>query len=170
MEKILRLHWSVHFAASILLSIGMSVVFNSNGETRLLATCLFATHWMVYVLAIGSETQLRISNRIDYSFTLFQFNWAITILFIILLILATYIFEQKSFHFNGLQALPGFYIMFALLYTFLYSARNLKTVEKGERVTFGESIGAAMLLIFYPFNFLFIHKRVQKVLDKPIVR
>ncbi len=170
MEKILRLHWSVHFAISILLSLWMSVVFNSNSETRLLATCLFVIHWMMYVLAISSETQLRISNRIDYNFTFFQFNWAITVLFLIVLILASYVFEQKSFRFNGLQALPGFYIMFALLYTFLYGARNLKTLEKGERITFGESIGATMLAAIYPFNILFIHKRVQKVLDKPIVR
>ena len=65
--------------------------------------------------------------------------------------------------FDGIAALPGFYVFYALLYCMSFPARILKSIEKGKRADFGEYIGDFFLVVFLPIGIWFLQPRINKV-------
>jgi len=72
--------------------------------------------------------------------------------------------DGEGMTFNGLAALPGFYVMYALLHCHMFPARTLKSIERGEKVAIVECFGVFFLIIFLPIGIWFLQPRISKVI------
>ena len=176
MEKFLRLPRALHVLFGFTLAISSTLITafasidSSLYETALLLHVVFMFYWMLYPYAICNTLMLRVKAKIELSYNWFLFNWVVTFFGLMLLEIASYIFQQNEFRIQGWPALFVFYFFYAFLFTFLFTARVLKITEKGENVSYGESVGAALGLAIIPINFLVMHNRVLKALNKPLIR
>jgi hypothetical protein len=152
MERFLRLSPAFHLAFGLLLAmafvyVAAGSVFNSNlAEAELLLHIAFIFYWIWYPYAICSALIFRIEPKIELSYNWFLFNWVVTFLGLMLLAIASYVYQQDEFRLHGLPALCCFYFFYSLTFTFLFTARVLKVVEKGVNVSYGESVGACIAL------------------------
>lgn len=119
----------------------------------------------IYPLAIGLILPDYLPKKVEISTTFFTINWVIWI--------GTFCFVNILFAGNGIQleglaALPIFYVFFAAIYVFLFPLKVLKSVQKRSEVSFGESIGMAFLLFFWPIGIWMIHPEVKKIMDTQV--
>lgn len=73
--------------------------------------------------------------------------------------------DGEGMTFNGLAALPGFYVFYAFLYFMMFPARALKSIEKGKKADISEYIGDFFLIIFLPIGIWFLQPRMNKVAE-----
>jgi hypothetical protein len=73
----------------------------------------------------------------------------------------------QGMEFNGVAALPGFYVFYALLYYISFPARTLKSIENGKKADFGEYFGDFFLIVFLPIGIWFLQPRINKVTQGP---
>lgn len=169
MESFLKLPRAVHFILSLLAIIAGSIK-TGPAVPLLFAHCAFVVYWFIYPYAVVSTLTLRVSKRTELNITLFTINWAIAFTSCIFLMLAVFVYEQNEFQLHGLLALFLFYIIYAFVFSFLFPAKIIKTIEMGVEVRYGESLGTFLLLVLMPINILFVHPRVIEALKRPIVR
>ena len=169
MERFLKLPRAFHFIVGTILAIAFCIRVGSN-VYLLLVRCAFIAYWLIYPYAIAATLSLRISKRIDLNLTLFSINWIATFISFMLVQVASFIYEKDEFQVHGPLALLGFYLIYAFIFSFLFPAKIIKTIERGTEVRYGEALGAFALLIIMPINVLTMHKRVLEALKKPVVR
>ncbi|SDC79991.1 hypothetical protein SAMN05216323_105213 [Williamwhitmania taraxaci] len=94
----------------------------------------------------------------NYNFFLINiFIWFLAIVAIVILS------DGKGMTFNGLAAIPVFYVVYAFFYSLAFPAKMLKSIEKDSDVTFGEYFGDFLMIVILPIGIWFLQPRVNKV-------
>jgi len=123
---------------------------------RLIGT-LISFSWVLFV---GHGLYNYLPKKIHFNYNLFLVNFFICLTaYTTVMILS----DGDGMTFNGLPALPGFYVFYALLYITTFPGRLLKSIEIDEKAKLGGYIGNFFLLIFWPIGIWFLQPRINKV-------
>lgn len=135
-------------------------------DNELLTTIFSITGVIIYSmwpLLVGHGLYQIAPDNINLNYNFFVLNsfvWLTTWIFIMI------VSNGQGMEFDGIAALPGFYLFYALLYCMSFPARILKSIEKGKRADFGEYISDFFLVVFLPIGIWFLQPRVNKVTQR----
>lgn len=115
----------------------------------------------IWPLAVGHELQAYLPPRVSANYNFFVINFFIWFVAYIAIVILS---DGEGMTFNGLAAIPGFYVVFALLYTLAFPAKMLKSIEKEGEVTFGEYFGDFLMVVLLPIGIWFLQPRINKVM------
>lgn len=76
------------------------------------------------------------------------------------------IMDNRTYHAEGLEALPSFYLMFAMMHAPWFLAVSLVAVEKKRASEFGFYFGTLLLFLFWPLGLWFVQPRLNKVYEQ----
>src|SRR5689334_19610621 len=132
MNFVLRMkHWQL-FLILMVASV-LSGIRIENNQT--LTTILLVIDWLIFfswVLLVGHGLYHLLPVGIRLNYNLFIFNSIIGALSYLAVIIIS---DGEGVTLNGLSALPGFYVAYALLYVVMFPVRTLKSIEKRGKVT-----------------------------------
>ncbi len=132
-----------------------------------LTTTLTLTGGMIYfswLLFVGHGLYQLLPKRIGLNYNLFIINTGIWLTAYIVVVVIS---DGEGMSFNGLAALPGFYVAYAFLHFMIFPVRTLKSIEAGRKATVGECIGDFFLVIILPLGIWFLQPRINKVATTP---
>ncbi len=119
--------------------------------------------YMGYLLILSNAMQKYVSQRLALNHGFFQFNAIIVIgSYSIIMILS----DGEGMEFEGVIALPFFYVFYALLYSISFPARILRTIELKRKVQFGDYFAEFFAFLFLPIGIWFIQPRINKMLEE----
>ena len=161
MKSILKLkHWQVF----IILIVGLLLNNFTIEDNQTLTTIFSITGAIIYFmwpLLVGHGLYQILLDRINLNYNFFIINSFVWLTaWIIIMIMS----DGQGMIFNGVAALPGFYVFYALLYYLAFPARTLKSIEKGKKADFGEYIGDFFLIVFLPIGIWFLQPRINRVI------
>jgi hypothetical protein len=160
MNFILRLkHWQVF----IILIVGLFINnFTVIGEPTL-TTILRVTGIIMFFgwgLLVGHSLYQLLREKIDLNYNLFLINSFIWLTSYVIVIVLS---DGEGMTFNGVAALPGFYVFYAFLHFLIFPVRLLRSIEKNQKASIGECIGDFFLVVFLPIGIWFLQPRINKV-------
>lgn len=158
MKKIFSLPTWLVFGVGLVLLISASVASIFSFEARLTTGVLLMLGTFLYPFAIVHA--LNDKSKVKHDVAPFNVCWILGVIGAILLVIAQYIFEQDEIDLG----LPGFIFIAVLVYVYLFTARFIKVMELRKEVQYSDCILLAMGLMFFPFNILFVHNRVKKII------
>lgn len=71
--------------------------------------------------------------------------------------------DSRSYHAQGLAALPGLYMVFAMIHVPWFLAVTMVAIEKQRKAEFGFYFGTLLLLLWWPVGVWFIQPRLNKI-------
>jgi hypothetical protein len=113
-------------------------------------------------MVVGHELQNYLPKKIELNYTFFMINGFILILG---LVGGAIIAGGEEIHFNGIAAIPFFYLFFALFYYFSFPGRTMRTIENGKETGLSESIGDFFLTFFLPLGIWFLQPRINRIIE-----
>ena len=162
MGKILRAkHWQIFIILIISIFISNFNVENSI-TTTLILKMIGISLYFLYPFLIGLFLYDYLPNtiRLNHNFFLINsFIWISTYLIIIILS------DGKGMTFNGLAAIPMFYVLFAFLHYLSFPVKTLKSIEIEKKARFGDYIVDFFLILFLPIGIWFLQPRINKILE-----
>lgn len=165
MDKLLKAPTGIIFiyllASFVLYTINLTNDVFINSLLKVLGIVLYG----IYPLSIGYVLTDYLPQKLEIKTTFFIFNW---LYWIGVMALVMILFEGNQVTFNGLLAIPVFYLFFAMIYVFLFAMKVLKTVQSRRKVSFGESFGAMALFFIWPIGLWMIHPEVKKIMDTQV--
>ena len=163
MEKLLSAkHWQIFILVLVGLFLGNLKIDNDAALTsilRILGILIYA----IYPLTVGHFMQEYVPKKVDLNHSFFLINM---FLWITVYSIVTAISDGQGMTFHGLVALPIFYVFYAILHSFAFPAKTLKTVELGRKVSFGEYVGDFFMFLFLPLGIWFLQPRINKIIGK----
>ena len=163
MEKLLSAkHWQIFILLLVGLIIGSLKIENDATLTSIL-TIVGIIIYAIYPLALGHFLQEYLPKKVELNHNLFLIN---VFLWITVYSIVTIISDGEGMTFDGLLALPIFYVFFAIIHSFTFPARTLKTVEIGRKAGFGEYVGEFFLILFLPLGIWFLQPRINKIINE----
>ena len=163
MEKLLSAkHWQIFFLLIVGLIIGSLKIENDTTLTSIL-TIVGIIIYAIYPMAVGHLLQEYIPKKVELNHNLFLIN---VFLWITVYSIVIIISDGEGMTFDGLMAFPIFYVFFAIIHSFAFPARTLKTIELGRKAGFGEYVGDFFLILFLPLGIWFLQPRVNKIIIK----
>jgi hypothetical protein len=153
-------HWQIFILLIIGLIVGNFSVENEPTITALLTTVgIFI--YAIYPLAVGHFLQDYLPKKVELNHNLFLINVFIWIaVYSIIMILS----DGQGMTFNGLIALPFFYVFYAFLHSIVFPAKTLKSIELGKKASFGEYLGDFFLIVFLPIGIWFLQPRINRII------
>ncbi|SHO62166.1 hypothetical protein [Algoriphagus zhangzhouensis] len=165
MEKLLKAPTAAIFiylfSSFILYTFNLTDDIFINSLLKVLGIVMYG----VYPLSIGYVLTDYLPKKLEIKTGFFVFNW---FYWIAMMSMVMILFDGKEVTFNGLLAIPVFYLFFAAVYVFLFAMRVLKTVQSRRKVTFGESIGMAGLIFIWPIGLWMVHPDVKRIMDTQV--
>lgn len=119
--------------------------------------------YFIYPFIIGYFLQDFLPNKVELNSTFFLIN---TFVWIGVYLATIILSDGKGMSFNGLAALPFFYVFFAFLYYQAFPAKVLKSVETKTEASFGDYFGDFMLILFLPIGIWFLQPRINRAVEK----
>ena len=162
MEKLLSAkHWQIFILIAIGLIIGSLDIGNEPTLTAVL-TIIGVLSYALYPLIIGHSLQEYLPKKVELNYNLFIIN---VFLWITVYSIVIIISDGQGMTFTGLLALPMFYVFYAILHSFAFPAKTLKSVELGKEASFGEYVGDFFLILFLPIGIWFLQPRINKIIS-----
>lgn len=115
-----------------------------------------------YPLCIGYFLSDYLPKKISMNVTFFLFNWTYWVGFFCAILI---LFDGNEASFSGFLAIPFFYFFFSAIYVYLFSIKVLKSVLSHSEVSLIDSLGSALLLVFWPLGVWIIHPKIKKILE-----
>jgi hypothetical protein len=143
----------------------LSFNFTSDPFTNALIKSVGFVLYGIYPLSLGVVLSEYLPKKVTVNTTFFLVNWVVWIGSMIVLLI---LFDGQEMSFSGWLSLPFFYFMFAFIHVFLFPLRVLKSVQKRGEVSYGESVGMAFLLFFWPIGIWMIHPEVKQIVDTQV--
>lgn len=112
---------------------------------------------------LGSSLFSILPPRIDYSLTWFLLDLTLIVVCTAGVAILT---DSRSYHAQGLAALPGLYVMFAMLHVPWFLAVTLVAIEKDRKPEFGFYFGTMLLLLWWPIGVWFVQPRSNRIYPK----
>lgn len=163
MNLILRLkHWQVFIIIILGLSINNFTVVDNPTLTTVLRVIGIAIFFS-WGLLVGHGLYNLLPERVDLNYNLFIIN---SFVWLASYVIVMVISDGEGMTFNGVAALPGFYVFYAFLHFLIFPARALRSIEKGRRADIGECIGDFFLIVFLPIGIWFLQPRINKVTER----
>lgn len=111
-----------------------------------------------YVL-LGNILHWHLPRNTTYSIT-----WLVADAFLVILFYTATIFIFNcNLEINGLLAIPGFYLFFAIAHLYWFPAAALVSIENQKEATFSQYAGTAIQLLFWPIGIWFAQPRLNKL-------
>jgi hypothetical protein len=162
MNFILELkHWQVF----LILIAGLFISSLKIENNQTLTTILALTGIIIYfswILFVGHGLYQLLPHKIELNYNLFIINSFVWLTAYVAVIVIS---DGEGMTFNGIAALPGFYVFYAFLHFMMFPARTLKSIERGRKADVGECIGDFFLIIFLPIGIWFLQPRINKVTE-----
>jgi CDP-diglyceride synthetase len=118
--------------------------------------------YFLYTFLIGHELYQLLPRKVELNYNLFVVNSFVWLTaYIIVMILS----NGQGMVFHGIEALPAFYVFYALLNYFAFPARTLKSIELNRQATLREYIGDFFLIVLLPIGIWFLQPRVNKIAE-----
>lgn len=155
-------HWQIFIVMIIAFTLMNTSVEGDSMVSGILVT-IGGLIWFGWMLLTGNSLFQLLPARIKMNHALYLINsflWLST--YVIIMILS----NGEGMTFDGLVAIPFFYIVFAFLHFFAFPAKVLVSLEKDGVASFGEYFGTALLIFFLPIGIWFVQPRINKVADK----
>ena len=155
-----------HWQAFLILIFGLFLNNFAIEDNQTLTTILSLIGGLIYFswpIFIGYALYQFLPTRIELSYNLFLFN---SFIYLISYSAVTIISDTEGMKFDGLAALPGFYVFYALLQSNMFPARVLKSIERERKVDIGECFGSFFLIIVLPIGIWFLQPRLNKVVEE----
>ncbi|KAA3436366.1 hypothetical protein [Rufibacter hautae] len=163
MEILLRAkNWQIF----ILLFIGMALsntVIENDPTITLILNLAGVLAYFIYPFILGYSLQDFLPKKVELNNTFFLIN---SFVWIGGYLATSIISDRQGMTFNGLAALPFFYIMFAFLYSQAFPAKTLKSIEMKTEASLGDYFGDFMLILFLPIGIWFLQPRINRVIEK----
>ena len=153
-------HWQVFIFMMLSGAIG-NIRIEGDPTFSALMPMIGALLYTVYPLSIGYLMQSYLPRKIVLNHNLFLFNVVIWIIVYAAVMILT---DGQGMVFSGLAAIPILYVFYAILHTFSFPARTLKSIELGKKASVSEYIGDVFLMIFLPVGIWFLQPRINKII------
>lgn len=150
----------------ILLIVGavlMSFTYENDTDITLMLNNLGLVLYIVYPFSIAYYLFDYIPKRLQFSYTLFLIN---SVLLLGTLIVTSILSNGEGMSFNGIMAIPFFYLFYAFIHYFAYPVKIIKTIELEKKATISDYIGDFFLLLFTPIGVWFIQPRVRFIVSE----
>lgn len=154
-------HWQVF----IYLLVGMIVYGTTVAGNPLLSSFLRIAGALTYLswpLLVGHALYQRTPEKIELPYNLFIIN---SFLVIAGFSVAMIISGGEPIVFYGWLALAVFYAGFAMIHSFAFPVKALRSIELGEEATVGQYIGDFFLVAFLPMGIWFLQPRINAVAE-----
>ena len=116
-----------------------------------------------WILFTGHGLYNYLPNKVKLSYHLFIINWFVVVAgFATVEILS----DGEGMVFNGIAAIPTFYIGYAFLHILTFPGRIIKSIELGRKASFDEYISNFFLLIFWPFGIWNLQPRINRIVNQ----
>lgn len=162
MEKLLRAkHWQI-FILLIAGLVASNFKIENNTLTTLILTIIGMMLYFAYPLLIGHFLQNYLPRKVELNHNLFLINsfiWLTT--YFLIMILS----DGQGMAFNGLAAIPMFYVFYAFLHFLAFPAKTLKSIELNKKAGFGDYIGDFFLIVFLPIGIWFLQPRINRIVE-----
>lgn len=146
MNFVLRLrHWQVFTIIIFGLVINNFTVVENPTLTitlRVIGILLYFS----WGLLVGRGLYQLVPEKFDLNYNLFLINSFVWLTAYIVVMIVS---DGEGMTFNGVAALPGFYVFYAFLHYLMFPARTLKSIEKKKKADVGECIGDFFLIVFF---------------------
>jgi hypothetical protein len=155
-------HWQIFLIMLFALLI-MNTTIEGYPVISGLLTAVGGLIWFGWLLLTGNALYQILPPKIHVNHTLYLINsflWLGTYVTIMI------ISDGQGMTFDGLQALPMFYVFFAFLHFLSFPVKTLRSIEKGREAAVGEYIGDFFLLAFLPIGVWFLQPRINMAFDK----
>lgn len=163
MNFILRLkHWQAFIIVIMGLFISNFTVVGDPVLTitlRVIGTVIF----FAWGLFAGHGLYQLLPGKIDLNYNLFLINSFIWLASYIVVIVIS---DGAGMTFNGVAALPGFYVCYAFLHFLIFPVRTLRSIEKNRKARISECMGDFCMVVFLPIGIWFLQPRINKVSQK----
>ncbi|WP_194778309.1 hypothetical protein [Pararhodonellum marinum] len=161
MEKLLTAkHWQIFILLIFGLFVGGSRVENEPTINAILTTAGNLIYG-IYPLAIGHFLQDYLPKKIELNYNFFLINFFIWITVSSAIMILS---DGEGMTFNGLLAIPFFYVFYAFLYSIAFPAKTLKSIELGKKASFAEYFADFFLIFFLPIGIWFLQPRINRVI------
>jgi len=157
--------WKI-FILLIISVVLMNFTYENDSDITLLLNILGLVLYVIYPFSIVYQLFDYIPKRLRFSYAFFLIN---SILLLGSLIVISILSDGKGMTFNGLMAIPFFYLFYAFIHYFAFPSKVLKTIELERKVTIGDYIGDFFLLLFTPIGVWLIQPRVKAIIRERIV-
>jgi predicted Na+-dependent transporter len=155
-------HWQVFLLLMVVLFLGDVAVEDSPlaRAFQLTGTFLF----LLWPMLVAQALQAYLPRQVEISNTFFLINGFVVIL---VLIGSGIVAEGESISFNGLAAIPFFYILFAIFYYFSFPGRLLRAIEnRKDNSGLSERLVDFVLTFCLPIGIWFLQPRINQVVAK----
>jgi hypothetical protein len=153
-------HWQI-FLALIVVLILAEIKLEDNPTLTMAFNITGTLLYFIWPLLVGHELQNYLPNKVELNYTFFMINGFLIILGIVS---AAIITGGGTWHFEGLAALPVFYLLFAWFYVFSFPGRTMRSIENKREAGLSESIGDFFLTFFLPIGIWFLQPRLNKII------
>lgn len=162
MERLLKTPAWVIF---LLLIVGISMS-NFTLENEPLTTSVIRiiglVIYFIYPFTVASILHDHLPHRIKLSYNFYLVNsfiWFTTYSSILI------ISDGQGMTFNGLAAIPIFYVFYAFVHFLAFPAKTLKSIELKKEARLGDYLGDFFLILFLPIGIWFLQLRIKRVLE-----
>lgn len=160
MELILKAkHWQIFILNLIGIILSNFTIHGFPLETAVINIIgLFII--LMYPFIIGYALQKYVLNKIILNINLFQFN---LLVFFAVYSVIMIISDGKGMIFSGLISLPFYYVFYAMMNSFAFPAKTIRSIELNQEARFGDYIGDFFLIFFLPIGIWFIQPRINRI-------
>ena len=138
MLSILKLkHWQIF----LIIILGLSICnFSINNDLtfKTIFSITGTVIYFIYPFLTGHELYQLLPRKVELNYNLFVVN---SFIWLTAYIIVMIISKGQGMVFHGIEALPGFYVVYAFLNYFAFPARTLKSIELNRKAILGEYIG-----------------------------
>ncbi|NBW38952.1 MAG: hypothetical protein EBR30_28835 [Cytophagia bacterium] len=162
MKALLRSkHWQIFLILIVVLILG-DIKIEGNPILTITLNAVGTLIYFLWPILVGHELQNYLPRKIELNYTFFMINGFLIVLAITA---GAIIYEGEAWHFEGIAALPIFYILFAVFYVFSFPGRTLLSIENKKEAALSESIGEFFLTFFLPIGIWFLQPRLNRIVD-----
>lgn len=158
MERIIQLKtWQIFLiilASVFLTKINFGVESELNGYLSALGYLILG----IYYMSIGSVLHEVLNNKFTFNLNFFLFNSFVCIaVFSSIAILS----DNNGMTFNGIEAIPFLYLVYAYFHVLIFNSRILMSLEKNKKCSTIDSLGYFFLFLFLPIGVLSLHSKIR---------
>lgn len=154
-------HWQVFIGICVAIILSDFSVEGNESLSRLLNVAGLSL-WMAWIFLTGNSLYHYLPHKIQVNYTLYLVNsfvWIGSYLTIMI------ISDGNGMTFEGVAAIPAFYVLYAFLHFLAFPAKMLVSIEKNKEASFGEYIGTFFLILFVPIGIWIIQPRINKIVQ-----
>src|SRR5258708_2965921 len=145
-------HWQVFLILIFILLINNFKIEDNPTFTTSLNIAGYLPYFL-WPLLVGQALQAYVPRKVNLNDTFFLINGFIFILtFLAIMIIS----GGEGMTFNGVEALPFFYVAFAFVHCLSFPGKTLRSIEYKREVSLSEYIGDFFMVVFLPIGIWFL--------------